>query len=346
MSRHLRALMADRTVRSFAVLVLIIIVLGISDGGHGRVLTVNTTYDVLQQFATIGPVALALGLSMMVGEFDLSVGGILSLAGCVAVLTGSGSPVAGLLLAVCVGGLAGLAQGSIMTWLNLSSIGVTLGGLLTFGGLSYFLTRNTTIGYDRLDVALGVNAPLLGIFSVRSLTTIFLFLVAAFVVSWTRFGRDLLAVGSDRRAATIVGIRVNRILIAVFMISGSLTAIGGGLLSYGLAAASPTALADTLVPGAAAAILGGVSLAGGKGRPIGIAGGVLVLSMLSSGLTAIGMPPFAHWIVTAAVLFAVAILDSEELNRRVYSIRCALGKRSDLPPSGGSPILTEPQGDQ
>ncbi len=345
MTGYLRAFFANRTARPFAVLVLIVIVLGIGDDGHGRVLTTSTAYDVLQQFATIGPVALALGLSMMVGEFDLSVGGILSLAGCVAVMAGSGSPAAGLLLAVTVGALGGLLQGTIMTWLNLSSIGVTLGGLLTFGGLSYFLTGNTTIGYDRLDVALGVNAPLLGIFSARSLTAIILFLVATFVVSWTRFGRDLLAVGSDRRAATIVGIRVDRILIAVFVISGLLTAIGGGLLSYGLAAASPTALADTLVPGAAAAILGGVSLSGGKGRPIGIAGGVLVLSMLHSGLTAIGVPPFAHWIVTAAVLFTVGILDGEELSRRVYSFRRAVGQRPDTPPPSASSILVRQQAD-
>jgi len=345
MTRFLSAFFANRTARPFGVLVLIVVVLGIADDGHDRVLTMSTAYNVLQQFATIGPVALALGLSMMVGEFDLSVGGILSLAGCVAVITGSSSPVAGLLLAAAVGAFCGLAQGTIMTWLNLSSIGVTLGGLLTFGGLSYFLTGNTTIGYDRLDVALGVNAPLLGIFSIRSLTAIVLFLVATLVVSWTRFGRDLLAVGSDRRAATIVGIRVSRILIAVFVISGLLTAIGGGLLSYGLAAASPTALADTLVPGAAAAILGGVSLSGGKGRPIGIAGGVLVLSMLRSGLTAIGVPPFAHWIVTAAVLFAVAILDSEELSRRVYSFCRAVGRRSDVHPPNGSSILFRQRAD-
>jgi ribose/xylose/arabinose/galactoside ABC-type transport system permease subunit len=321
MTRRLREFLADRSVRPFVVLALIVIILGIIDGSRGRVLSVNTAYSVLQQFSTIGPVALGLGLSMMVKEFDLSVGGVLSLAGCVAVMTGETNPLLGLLLATAVGGLAGLVQGSIMTWLNLSSIGVTLGGLLTFGGLSYFLTGNTTIAYERMDVAMAVNVPLLEIFSARSLTAIVLFIVAAFIISWTRFGRDLIAVGSDRRAAIVVGISVNYILIAVFVISGALTAIGGGLLSYGLATASPVALADTLVPGAAAAILGGVSLSGGKGRPLGIAGGVLVLSMLRSGLTAIGVPPFVHWIVTAGVLFAVGILDSEELSRRIHSIR-------------------------
>lgn len=331
MTRRLRQILADRSVRPFVLLALIAIIFEIIDGGSGRVLGVSTTYSVLQQFATIGPVALGLGLSMMVKEFDLSVGGVLSLAGCVAVMTGGTHPLVGLLLATAVGGLAGICQGLIMTWLSLSSIGVTLGGLLTLGGLSYFLTGNTTIGYERMDVAMAVNAAFLEIFSIRSLTAIFLFLVATFIVSWTRVGRDFLAVGSDRRAAIVVGIRVNHILIAVFATSGALTAIAGGLLSYGLAAASPTALADTLVPGAAAAILGGVSLAGGKGRPLGIAGGVLLLSLLRSGLTAIGVPPFMHWIVTGGVLLAVGILDSEELSRRIYSVRRVLfrAKTSD-----------------
>jgi ribose/xylose/arabinose/galactoside ABC-type transport system permease subunit len=331
MTRRVSPFLTDPSVRPFVVLAIIVIVLGIADGHRGRVLAVSTTYSVLQQFATIGPVALGLGLSMMVGEFDLSVGGTLTLAGCVAVMAGQTNPFAGLLLALAVGSVAGLVQGLIMAWLNLSSIGVTLGGLLTFGGLSYLLTANTTIAYERIDVAMAVNLPLLGIFSVRSLTTILLYLAAAFIVSWTRLGRDLLAVGSDRRAAVIVGIRANSIVVTVFTISGAVTAIGGGLLSYGLAAASPVALADALVPGAAAAILGGVSLSGGKGRPLGIAGGVLVLSMLRSGLTAIGVPPFAHWIVTAGVLFAVAVLDSGELGRRIYPIRHAVVKHQGLP---------------
>lgn len=321
MTRRLLQFLTDRSVRPFVLLVLVTIIFEIIDSGNGRVMSVSTAYSVLQQFATIGPVALGLGLSMMVKEFDLSVGGVLSLAGCVAVMTGGTHPLLGLFLATAVGGLAGICQGLVMTRLNLSSIGVTLGGLLTLGGLSYFLTGNTTIGYERMDVAMAVNAAVLGIFSIRSLTAIFLFFVAAVVIFWTRLGRDFLAVGSDRRAAVVVGIRVNSILIAVFATSGLLTAISGGLLSYGLAAASPTALADTLVPAAAGAIIGGVSLSGGKGRPLGIAGGVLLLSMLRSGLTAIGVPPFTDWIVTGGVLLVVGILDGEELSRRLFSVR-------------------------
>jgi ribose/xylose/arabinose/galactoside ABC-type transport system permease subunit len=313
---------SDPSLRPFLLLVCITIVLGLIDL---RVLTPATAYSLLQQFATLGPVALALGLSMMIGEFDLSVGGTLSVAGCVAVLTGGTYPALGLAAALAVGCCAGLLQGLIIVRLRISSIGVTLGGLLTLGGLSYVLTHNTSVGYSRMEIASAMNAPLWMLFSVRSLVTVALFLAAGLLVSWTRTGRDLLAIGSNRRAALIAGVPVNHILIGVFVVSGALTAIGGSLLSYSLAAASPVALADTLVPGAAAAILGGVSLSGGKGRPLGIAGGVLLLAMLRSGLTAIGVPPYVHDIVTGGLLLVVAIFDGEELQRRIFTMRRMLG---------------------
>ena len=314
------------SLRPYLLLAAIVLALAAVDAGQGRFLNRATAFSVLQQFATIGPVALALGLSMIVREFDLSVGGMLSLAGCLAVMAGANEPALGIALALAVGCIAGLLQGGIMVGLGLSSVGVTLGGLLTLGGLTYVLTENTTISYPRMDVALLVNEPVLGIFSLRSAVAILAFAVAAFVMARTRIGRDVTATGSDRRAALVAGVRVDRILIGVFAVSGTLTALAGSLLSYSLAAASPVALADTLIPAAAAAIIGGVSLAGGKGTPAGIAGGVLVLAVLRSGLTAIGVPPYVHDIVTGGVLLAVALLDAGGLERRLFGIRRAFNR--------------------
>ena len=317
------------SLRPYLLLIAIVIVLAGVDAGQGRFLNWATAFSVLQQFATIGPVALALGLSMIIREFDLSVGGMLSLAGCLAVMTGANEPGVGIALAVTVGCIAGLLQGSIMVGLGLSSVGVTLGGLLTLSGLTYVLTENTTISYARMDVALLVNDPVLGVFSLRSAVAIAAFAIAAFVMARTRVGRDVIATGSDRRAARVAGVQVDHIIIGVFAVSGMLTALAGALLSYSLAAASPVALADTLVPAAAAAIIGGVSLAGGKGTPAGIAGGVLVLAVLRSGLTAIGVPPYVHDIVTGGVLLAVALLDAGGLERRLFGLRRALSRRAD-----------------
>jgi ribose transport system permease protein len=313
--------LSSPSVRPFLLLAAVILAFCVVDWGHGRFVNRATVFSVLQQFATIGPVALGLGLTMIAREFDLSVGSMMSLAGCVAVMLGAEQPLLGLAAAMLVGAVSGVTQGAIMVWLRLSSVGVTLGGLLTVGGIAYVLTANTTIGYPRMDIAMLVNAPVLGIFSIRNVVAIALFAAATFLFFATRIGRDVTAVGSDPRAALVAGVNIDRMIIGVFALSGILAALAGGLLSYSLAAASPVALVDALVPATAATIIGGVSLSGGRGTPVGIAGGVLVLCVLRSGLTAIGVPPFVHDIVTGGVLLAVALLDAPELNRRLLALR-------------------------
>lgn len=317
----MRALLANRSVRPYVLLVVITAVLWILDGGRGLFFTTSTAFSVLQQFATIGPIALGLGLSMITREFDLSVGGMLSLSGCIAVLTGAHDPALGVALAVLCGLAWGLFQGAVMVWLRLGSIGVTLGGLLTLGGLAYVVTGDRAISFPRMDIALAVNQPVLHVLSLRSIVALAAFLIAAFFMARTRVGRDVYATGSDRRAAMVAGVRTSVILPAVFACSGALAALGGALLSYSLAAASGVALTDALVPATAAAIIGGVSLMGGKGTPLGIVGGVLVLCLLSAGLNAIGTPPAVQDVVTGAVLFAVAVADAADLDPRLFAFR-------------------------
>ncbi|KJF70032.1 ABC transporter permease [Agrobacterium arsenijevicii] len=309
-----------RSVRPFVVSLIIIVVIALIDGGQGRFLSFGTVSSVLQQFATVGPVALAIGLTMIASEFDLSVGGMAGLAGCVAVLTGASDPMVGIAAATTVGLAAGLVQGVIMVRLGLSSVAVTLGGLLTLTGIAYVVTDNTTVGYPRLDVAMLVNEPVVGIISIRCALALGAFIIAAFVMYFTRIGRDVVAVGSDRRSAMTAGVSVSAITIGVFAVSGLLTSLSGALLSYSLAAASPAALASTLVPAVAAAIIGGVSLAGGKGSPLGIAGGVLVLCILRSSMSSIGLAPYVQDIATGGVLLIVALMDADDLTRQLYPL--------------------------
>jgi ribose/xylose/arabinose/galactoside ABC-type transport system permease subunit len=264
---------------------------------------------------------------MLVREFDLSVAGIVGLAGCIAVMTGVASPWLGVLLGVGAGAASGVLQGLIMTRLQLSSVGVTLGGLLTLQGVTYVLSENKTIGYPNVAVALDLNAPIAGLVSVRSACALAVFAFAALVMRYTHLGRDVIATGSDRRASRIAGLNTDRVIIGVFAASGACAALAGVLLSYGLGAASPVALADVLAPAAAAAIVGGVSVAGGRGSPTGIAAGVLTLCILRSGLSAIGVEPHVHDLVTGGILAVIAILDAPDLGRRIIAWRLDVAER-------------------
>jgi ribose transport system permease protein len=313
-----------------------ILVMALIDRGTGYFFSLGTIFSVMQLFATLGLVALGLGLSMLVREFDLSVAGMVGLAGAIAVMTGVTNPWLGVFLGVGAGVASGLLQGIIMIWLGLSSVGVTLGGLLALQGLTYVLTDNRTIGYPNIAVALKLNAPIADLVSVRSVAALAVFVLAALVMTCTHIGRDVIATGSDRRASRIAGLNSDRIVIGVFAASGACAALAGVLLSYSLGAASPVALADVLAPAAASAIVGGVSVAGGRGSPMGIAAGVLTLCVLRSGLSAIGVEPHVHDLVTGIILVVIAVLDAPDLARRVTAWRLDRSERRRLPVAGNS----------
>jgi len=319
MSVHVRKLFQSRW-RPFLLLLSIVILFALLAGPR-QFFSERTFYSVFQHFAAVGLVALGLGLTMILREFDLSVAGMFGLGGCVAVLYGAGSPWLGVLAAIGVGALGGVIQAVIINRLNLSSVAVSLGGLLTWLGLGYVLTGNRTINFEHMDVAIAMNEPFIGVLSIRALVTLACFVLLAAVVSYTRSGREIIAAGGDRAASLVAGVNVGALMIAVFAISGMLAALSGALLSYGLASATPTGgSADILVVAVAAVILGGVSLSGGVGRPLGIAAGVLVLSILRAGLTTLGVAPFVHDIVTGTVLLVVAIVDGEHLRMRLYQL--------------------------
>jgi ribose/xylose/arabinose/galactoside ABC-type transport system permease subunit len=258
---------------------------------------------------------------MMIREFDLSVVGMYGMAGCIAVLTGTQHPWFGLWLTLGIGAAAGVIQGIIILRLHLSSVGVTLGGLLIFVGIAFVLTESRALPYDNLSVALALNEWVAGVLSIRSIVALVFFVGAAAIFAWTRLGSEIIAIGSDRRAATTAGVKVDPLVIGIFAFSGLCAALSGVLLSYSLASASPAGLSDVIAPAAAGAILGGVSLGGGSGRPLGIAAGALTLAVLRSGLNAVGAPPFVNDITMATVLLTVAVLDGPYLARRLILVR-------------------------
>lgn len=289
------------------------LIVAVSDMGSGYFFQAATVFSLTQLFASLGAVTLALSLSMILEEYDLSVAGSFALAAVVAVLTGGESPILGIACAIAVGALAGFLQGALVVTLRLPAVAVTLGGLLVLLGLTYLLANGGSIPYTNSAAQSWLQQSVGGLVSYRGLIIFGVYIIAAVVLEYTRIGRDIIAVGSNRSGASVAGVNSSRIIVGVFCVSGALSALGGALLAYSLAAASAIALSDVLVPATAAAILGGVSLGGGRGRSVGIACGVLTICLLRSGLSAVGAPPAILDIVTGAVLATVAIFDAPRL---------------------------------
>ena len=327
-------LVTNPDLRPYLILVACIAALTAIDFS-GRFLSMATTFSTLQTFATTGLVALGLGLSMLIRNFDISVVGVFSLAGCVAVMTGAAHPWLGITLAVATGLAVGTIQGLIIVRFRIGAVGVTLGGLLICVGLAHVLTENRAVPYDNLDVSLALSASIAKVFSVRSIVVLAIFALAAVFMSFTRPGRDIIAIGSDRQAAEIAGVAVKRLTVATLAFSGFCAALSGSLLSYSLASASPSAEAEVIVPAAAAAIFfGGVSLGGGSGRPLGIVAGALTIAVMRSGLNAIGVASSLNGITMGAILFIVAIVDGRHFVRWLATYRAGnVAKRTRNSPA-------------
>ncbi|MGB7238428.1 MAG: ABC transporter permease [Rhodococcus sp. (in: high G+C Gram-positive bacteria)] len=290
----------------------------------GSALEPFDVYNTLQIFARLGLVALALGLTMIAGEFDLSVVGVYALGGMLAVQVGQQNYLYGVLAAVGAGALIGAAQGVLIAGLKVPSMPVTLATYIALLGLTSVMSGGLSKTYSNIDVTLWVDQTVFTVFSPRSLITLGLFLIAALVLGGSRWGRELRAIGGDRRASRVAGVPVARLIVGTFTASGVLSALSGALLAFSLGSANPDPGVQPLILAAAAALLGGVSLAGGRGTPIGLLGGMLAVTLLAGVVTVAALPDYLTQLFYAGLLAVIVIVDAPDLRKGLTRLRTRL----------------------
>jgi ribose/xylose/arabinose/galactoside ABC-type transport system permease subunit len=292
----------------------------------GRSITWANGTDIATTFAELGPVTLAIGLSMVVGEFDLSVPAMYVLGGIVAAKYGAASPALGLLAALGIGLGLGLLQGAIIAWLRLSSVVVTLGGFLLFSGIAYLLTHGLSVTYNNYSIGEQLTNPILRVFSIQSLSAIGAFVVLGALLRFTRIGPYVRSIGGDRRAARVAGVPTRPVLASIFGVSGVLASLSGALLAYNLAYAVPTVNLSPLVFGVTACVFGGVALTGGRGTVLGIAIGVIALALVQEALVIAGASDATTNLVTGGLLACVALFTAPDF--RLPSLEHLRGERA------------------
>jgi ribose transport system permease protein len=268
-------------------------------------LTTSNVQDILSSVAVVGIVALGQCIAIVSGGFDLSVAGIVPLGSvCYAIFSNDGlSVLATTLAVVALGALFGAANGAVIAWLRINPLIATLAALSVTGGLAYalsnaqtFVLRSASAGVWGNNIVFGLQG---GVVLLLGLALVF-----AIVLRLTVYGRSLYAVGGNREASRLAGIRVNGVTMSVYVISGACAALAGAVASGQLLAGSPTVGSETGLNSIAAVILGGASLAGGSGTIIGTIVGVLLLGTVSNGMSLLQVPTFSQEIVTGAILLA------------------------------------------
>jgi ribose transport system permease protein len=262
---------------------------------------------------TAVPLAIIAGcqtLTMLTGGIDLSVGAVASMAGFLVatLVAGQGLPVA-ILIALIAAGLAGLISGIGIGVFRVHPLIMTLGmGLVVLGLANVWQITmvQTGAGVPELLRTLGSGSQLDGILANSLL--VFLPLAALILLALRRsgYGRMLYAVGDNPIAARLSGARSWQVLVVLYIVSALLAAIAGFLIS-GLTNVASVTLADsTVLPSVAAAVIGGTSIMGGRGGYGGTIVGALILTVLSSLLTSLGLPEAVRQVLFGAIIVAVA----------------------------------------
>ena len=267
-------------------------------------------YNALQSFAALGLVALALGLTMIVGEFDLSVVGTYALGGMIAVKFGAHHPVVGILCALAVCAVFGLIQGLLVARLGINSMAVSLGGYLATLGLTGTISNNKSLPFPEYSFSGRLNQPVASIFSLKILVALAAMAVVAAVVMGTTLGRNMRATGGGRRASRTAGVRVDLMVVGAFVASAVLAALGGALQSFGVATATANPGLSPLIFGVTATLLGGIALSGGRGNPLGIVLGGVGLCFFTQLFTTLASPQYTVSLLTGGLLIAVTVLST------------------------------------
>jgi ribose transport system permease protein len=279
-------------------------------------LTTRNLSNIVLQTAPVTVMAIGLVFVLAAGEIDLSIGSIVAVSALsAAMVMASYGMVPGILAGLGAGLAIGFANGILVAYVRLPSFLVTLATMGLFAGVARSLTNLRS-----LPVTDSVFTGFFGSGSLFGIPSLIWWTVGAVIVGHvifreTRFGAHVLATGDNRRAASVSGIKVPRVRLAVLMISGGLAALAGLLYAGRLQAAKYTLGETDLMTVIAAVIVGGTLLNGGKGSVIGALVGSLMMGMLNNGLILMGLSVSDQMIVRGLIILAAVAVSLREKQR-------------------------------
>ena len=269
---------------------------------------------IARQTAIVGMAALGMTLVIASAGIDLSVGSVISLSTVVValLLRHAASPAWAALAAVAAAAGCGLVTGLLVTGLRVVPFIVTLGMMLLVRGAAKGLAEERRIEapVTWLNDLLRTHAAGVGVLLPTGIWVLLaMALLVAGVLRYTRFGRHLLAIGSNERTARLCGVRVGRCTVAVYAIEAALTGLAGVMQFAKLSVGDPTVAVGLELDVIAAVIIGGGSLTGGRGTVFGTLVGAVLMTVIQIGCSQRGLPNWVQQIVTGGVIVAAVAID-------------------------------------
>jgi ribose transport system permease protein len=283
--------------------------------------TPDNLLNVSLQASITAIIAAGMTFVILTGGIDLSVGSLVAFAGIVSttVLKSGLPPVAGfaaaILAGVAVGSLSGAFAGFCITRFNIAPFIVTLATMTIWRGAAFVWTDGRPVWELPAGFAFLGTGRLLAV-PVPTIIMILTFIASHIILTRTRFGRYVYAVGGNIEAARLAGIRTWRVLVNVYVLSGTLAALSGILLASRMNSGQPNAGVSYELDVIAAVVVGGTSLSGGAGSIAGTFIGAMLIAVLRNGLNLLNVNSYIQQVIVGVVILLAVMLDQIRRRRK------------------------------
>lgn len=297
-------------IRRYGMVVVLGILVGALSLASDRFLTTANLLNVTRQVTINGILAAGMTVVILSGGIDLSVGAVLAIAGAVGagVMAAGWGWMAGVALALAVGLAFGVANGTFVAYAKLPPFIVTLASMALARGLTLVYTGGRPIAV-RDAVFTWFGHGYIGPIPVPVVLMTAVYVLSHLALTRLKIGRLIYAVGGNETASRMAGIRVERVKVAVYAVSGFAAGLAAVVLTARLVSAQPTAGLGYELDAIAAVILGGTSLSGGRGSIGGTVIGAFIIGVLANGLNLLNVSPFYQDVAKGLVILLAVLLD-------------------------------------
>jgi ribose transport system permease protein len=276
-------------------------------------LTTENISNIIRQVSINGILAVGMTFVILTGGIDLSVGSVMAFTGTIMVglmINMGMPPVAAVLLGIVLGAVLGYINGLFIAHARIPAIIVTLAMMEVARGAALLYTGGYPLSGVSKSYAFIGRGYLFGVIPMPAVIMIVVFIAAYIILNHLPIGRYIYAIGGNEEAVRLSGVKVKKIKIFVYLVSGVTAAISGLIMTSRLSSGQPMAGEGYELDAIAAVVLGGTSIAGGRGHIFGTILGALLLGVLSNGLNLMGVSPYVQRVLKGAIIVAAIYYSS------------------------------------
>ena len=301
---------------TFGILILLLAILAVARPGH--FFSVSTVTQILAQSSVNILIALGEFFAILIAGIDLSVGSVVALTGMVTaqLMVAGVNPLLSLVLGVLLGGVLGLINGVLVNRTGLHPFIITLGTQAILRGVTLIISNSSAVFGFPASFTRTISVNVFGLVPLVAIIALLTAVVLSFLTRQTKLGRNIYALGGNREAAWYAGINVKLHTLIVFMISGLCAGLAGVVLLGRVGSAEPAAATGFETYAIAAAIIGGTSFFGGKGKIFGVVIGGFIIGVINFGMNLLSLPSTLQQVVMGALIIGSVALDRFVANKK------------------------------